>query len=183
MKDTSLRAYLSIYADGKAESLRYRVYDFIFNNPDTTRQKIADATGIPINVVTPSVKELLDKRLIAENGKDDNHYKLRAVTLFERSVATYEDFILQKVKQAREDKDEKHICPLQLDVIERCVELWSNPKDLVFSPFAGIGSEGYQSIKMGRKFVGSELKESYFNVAVKYIKEILAEQNHLFSEV
>jgi DNA modification methylase len=87
------------------------------------------------------------------------------------------------IKQARDDKDEKHICPLQLDVIERCVELWSNPEDLVFSPFAGIGSEGYQSIKMGRKFVGSELKESYFNVAVKNIKDVLAEQNHLFSEV
>lgn len=68
-------------------------------------------------------------------------------------------------RSARDEKDEKHICPLQLDVIARGVELWSNPGDIVFSPFAGIGSEGYQAIKMGRRFVGVELKESYFKVA------------------
>ncbi len=55
---------------------------------------------------------------------------------------------------AREEKDERHVCPLQLDVIERCLVLWSNPGDIVLSPFAGIGSEGYQSIKMDRKFIG-----------------------------
>jgi DNA modification methylase len=66
---------------------------------------------------------------------------------------------------ARDSADERHICPLQLDVIERAVVLWSNPGDLVWSPFAGIGSEGYQSLKLGRRFVGSELKESYFHQA------------------
>lgn len=65
----------------------------------------------------------------------------------------------------RDDKDERHLCPLQLGVIERAVALWSNPGDVVFSPFAGIGSEGYQSLKMGRKFIGIELKPSYFKVA------------------
>ena len=73
--------------------------------------------------------------------------------------------------QARENADEKHICPLQLDVIERCVDLWTNPGELVLSPFAGIGSEGYSSIKLGRKFVGIELKQSYFDVAVKNLIE------------
>lgn len=62
---------------------------------------------------------------------------------------------------AKDSQDERHICPLQLDVISRCVELWSNPGDLVFSPFTGIGSEGVQSLRLGRRFVGSELKESY----------------------
>jgi DNA modification methylase len=66
---------------------------------------------------------------------------------------------------ARDDADEKHICPLQLDVIERTVALWSNPGDLVYSPFAGIGSEGYQALKMGRRFIGSELKQSYYDQA------------------
>jgi hypothetical protein len=66
---------------------------------------------------------------------------------------------------ARDNADEKHICPLQLDVIERAVTLWSNPGDLVYSPFTGIGSEGYQSLKLGRRFVGSELKRSYFEQA------------------
>jgi DNA modification methylase len=68
---------------------------------------------------------------------------------------------------ARDDKDVKHICPLQLDVIERAIELWSNKNDTVYSPFLGIGSEGYVAVKRGRKFIGSELKESYFNVAAQ----------------
>lgn len=63
---------------------------------------------------------------------------------------------------AREDDDERHICPLQLDVIERCIELWSNPGDIVFTPFMGIGSEVYQAVIMGRRGIGIELKESYF---------------------
>ena len=75
---------------------------------------------------------------------------------------------------ARDEKDEKHICPLQLDVIERAVWLWSNPGDLVLSPFAGIGSEGYQSLKMGRRFWGAELKESYWNQACGNLEEAAA---------
>ena len=74
-------------------------------------------------------------------------------------------------KSARESDDERHICPLQLDVIERAMELWSNPGDLVFSPFAGIGSEGYVSIEMGRRFVGSELKRSYWELAQRNLSE------------
>ncbi len=70
------------------------------------------------------------------------------------------------VVAARTDKDERHICPLQLGTIERCIKLWSNEGDLVFSPFAGIGSEGYEAIKYGRRFLGIELKPEYFKVAV-----------------
>ena len=83
-------------------------------------------------------------------------------------------------RSARDEKDEKHICPLQLDVIARGVELWSNPDDIVFSPFAGIGSEGYQAIKMGRRFVGVELKESYFRVAVNNLQMAVQE---VFDEI
>ena len=68
-------------------------------------------------------------------------------------------------RNARDSDDERHICPLQLDVIERAMELWTNHGDLVLSPFAGIGSEGCVSIEMGRRFVGVELKQSYFNMA------------------
>jgi hypothetical protein len=82
---------------------------------------------------------------------------------------------------ARESEDERHICPLQLGVIRRCLQLWSNPGDVVFSPFMGIGSEGYVSLQMGRKFVGAELKRSYFNQAVKNLRssEISAGQMSL----
>jgi DNA modification methylase len=76
------------------------------------------------------------------------------------------------VEQARESQDEKHICPLQLDVIERAVQLWSNPGDTVLSPFCGIGSEGHESLRLGRKFVGIELKESYFQVAARNLKRM-----------
>lgn len=77
---------------------------------------------------------------------------------------------LQGIRDAREDKDEKHICPLQLDVIERCILLYSNKGDKVFTPFMGIGSEVYQAIKMDRYGVGFELKDSYYEIAVKNIK-------------
>lgn len=68
---------------------------------------------------------------------------------------------------AREHDDERHICPLQLEVIRRGVELWTNPGDIVLSPFAGIGSEGYVTLQMGRRFVGAELKASYYQQAAR----------------
>jgi DNA modification methylase len=76
---------------------------------------------------------------------------------------------------ARTEQDEKHICPLQLDVIERAVMLWSNPGDLVYSPFAGIGSEGVGALTLGRRFVGSELKESYFKQACGNLRNAKAQ--------
>ena len=88
--------------------------------------------------------------------------------------------VLNKM-QAKEKDAERHICPLQLDVIERAVELWSNPNDLVFSPFTGIGSEGYVSLKMGRRFVGAELKKSYFDIACTNLDDAISvKQESLF---
>jgi DNA modification methylase len=80
------------------------------------------------------------------------------------------------------DADEKHICPLQLDLIERIVRMYSNPGDVVFSPFTGIGSEGYESLKHGRKFIGAELKEEYYFKAIENLNLATA-QNSLFAEV
>lgn len=71
---------------------------------------------------------------------------------------------------AREDDDSRHICPLQLTVIRRAIELWTNPDDVVFSPFAGIGSEGYVALEEGRRFVGAELKESYYRQACRNLE-------------
>lgn len=81
---------------------------------------------------------------------------------------------LQKTS-AREHKDEKHICPLQLDVIERGIQLWTNENDIVFSPFAGIGSEGYVAIKNGRRFIGIELKKSYYEQAKRNLEQATRE--------
>lgn len=79
-------------------------------------------------------------------------------------------------RSAREHDDERHICPLQLEVIRRGVELWTNPGDVVLSPFAGIGSEGYVSLQAGRRFVGVELKRSYFEQAARNLQSATAQQ-------
>jgi DNA modification methylase len=84
---------------------------------------------------------------------------------------------------ARDENDEKHMCPLQLDVIERCIHLWTNAGDVVFSPFAGIGSEGYCAIKMGRKFIGTELKPQYWELACQNIEDASKEQRGLFADL
>lgn len=73
-------------------------------------------------------------------------------------------------QSVRENEDERHICPLQLGVIRRCIGLWTNPGDLVWSPFMGIGSEGHVALQMGRRFVGAELKASYYGQAVRNLK-------------
>ena len=82
-------------------------------------------------------------------------------------------------RSAREHDDERHICPLQLEVIRRGVELWTNPGDIVLSPFAGIGSEGYVAVKMGRRFVGVELKTSYYRQAIANLQN-MSNQTDLF---
>jgi DNA modification methylase len=76
---------------------------------------------------------------------------------------------------ARESDDERHISPLQLEVIERAIELWTNPNDLVYTPFLGIGSEVYTALKMGRRGIGSELKSSYYKLAVENCKAAIAD--------
>jgi len=80
-------------------------------------------------------------------------------------------------RAGRDDKDTRHICPLQLDVIHRCLQLWSKEGDTVLSPFLGVGSEGFEAIKMKRKFIGVELKESYFAEAVKNLRRAEAVAN------
>ena len=82
---------------------------------------------------------------------------------------------------AREHDDERHICPLQLEVIRRGVELWTNPGDIVLSPFAGIGSEGYVTLQMGRRFVGAELKASYYQQAARNLAMAMRGTADLFA--
>lgn len=85
-------------------------------------------------------------------------------------------------RSAREHEDEKHICALQLEVIRRALELWTNPGDIVLSPFAGIGSEGYCAVEMGRRFIGAELKESYYRQAVENLRAAKRKTQDLFAE-
>ena len=81
------------------------------------------------------------------------------------------------VSTARTDQDERHLAPLQLGVIERCVKVWSNPGEVVYSPFAGVGSEGYVALKEGRKFIGCELKRSYWTMAQRNLDSVALQQD------
>lgn len=84
-------------------------------------------------------------------------------------------------KEAREDDDERHICPLQLEVIERAMHLWTAPNDLVFTPFLGVGSEVYTAVKMGRRGIGAELKTAYWRQAIKNLQELKLQTQDLFA--
>jgi hypothetical protein len=114
-----------------------------------------------------STKEREAALALDRNG--DEIVRLSSINVWQRYASPVwfdinQTNVLNK-KYAKDIEEERHICPLQLDVIERCVELWSNPRDLVFSPFAGIGSEGYIAVKMDRRFIGAELKDGYFREA------------------
>ena len=115
--------------------------------------------------------DTLNMRLIYMNSSSHDVH-----TAYVSHVSHVTSFALALTVLEKE-KDEKHICPLQLDTIKRAVCLWSNEGDVVLTPFMGIGSEVYQSILCGRKGIGFELKESYFNEAVKNIKEAEFEVN------
>lgn len=90
--------------------------------------------------------------------------------------------VLQGSKHATSEEDERHICPLQLGVIRRGIDLWTNPGDLVFSPFTGIGSEGYVALQMGRRFVGAELKREYWKMACKNLQGARSKTGDLFED-
>jgi DNA modification methylase len=86
------------------------------------------------------------------------------------------------VVEARSEKDERHICPLQLGVIERCIRLWSNPREIILDPFAGIGSTGFEAIRLERKSISIELKKEYFDVMIKNLERAgnMKKQGRLF---
>jgi len=104
---------------------------------------------------------------------NEDGYMLKYPNPFHDSWFDINETNTLNAKNAMNKNDEKHICPLQLDLIYRCVKLWSNPNEIVFSPFAGIGSEGYQSILLDRKFEGIELKKEYFDEAIKNLNDAI----------
>ncbi|HEY6021499.1 MAG TPA: DNA methyltransferase [Candidatus Paceibacterota bacterium] len=135
--------------------------------------------GLPDYVVTMRKPGDCEER-VKHDGKDD-----LPVDLWQKYASPVwfdidQGRTLNKLP-ARDENDEKHMCPLQLDVIERCIHLWTNKGDLVFSPFTGIGSEGYTAVKMGRRFVGTELKPIYWDLACQNIEDAQKEQQDLFS--
>lgn len=120
---------------------------------------------------------------ITHQDKDSNKPDYLPVDLWQKYASpVWMDVDYSRTLQyttARDSNDEKHICPLQLDTIERIMHLYSNEGETVFSPFGGIGSEGYKALKMNRKSISIELKESYFAVNVKNHKQAIESQNQL----
>lgn len=118
---------------------------------------------------------------ITHQDKDENLPNYLPVDLWQKYASpVWMDVDYKRTLQyrsARDGNDEKHICPLQLDTIERIIHLYSNENETIFSPFGGIGSEGFQAIKMNRKSISIELKESYFKLNAKNHKDIVQEIN------
>lgn len=173
MQRTKAHALLHKNFTAKTEQVRQGLPDYVlvFRKPETEdavhvkqRREIGDYIGTE----PPSVGEY---NMGNGRAKNDQY----SIAVWQRYASpVWFDIDQSRVlnfQLAKDTQDEKHICPLQLDVIARCVDLWSNKGDTVLSPFAGIGSEGYESVRAGRKFIGLELKESYWKHAQKHLAD------------
>lgn len=160
---------ITVWKDPVVEMQRTKALGLLYKQiqTDSTRNRQGMADYVMVFRKTPTDESLSDKV-----GQDK---KLFPVDMWQQWASpVWMDIQQTNVlngKLAREDKDERHLCPLQLDLIERCIRLWSNPGDVILSPFMGIGSEGFMALKAGRKFVGSELKPQYFKHAVNHLIE------------
>lgn len=144
-------------------------YILIFKKAGENTAPVAHATGFDRYAgATPIPEELLKHR-----GETDQRINKLSHWIWRRYASSvWDDIRIDRVlpyKEAREPEDEKHVHPLQLDVIDRCVNLWSNPGDTVLTPFMGVGSEAYGAVLNGRRAVGVELKASYFKQALRNV--------------
>jgi DNA modification methylase len=146
-------------------------YLLVFRRNGDNEEPIAHATGL----LEYAGERLPPADVLKYRGWTGNQIENRYSHWIWRQYASafWDDVRLLRVlpfRAAREDEDEKHVHPLQLDVIERCLVLWSNPKDTVLTPFMGVGSEVYAALRAGRRAIGIELKESYYHQALKNIE-------------
>ena len=159
-------AHKQISKDSTRCGMGYPDYIVTLRKPGENSKPVSHGRGFEeyIGEIDPPIQK---KNNIAKLNKYSHHVWQRYASPVWFDIRQGDTL---NVRQAREKDDERHICPLQLDTIARCLELWSDKEEIVLSPFAGIGSEGYESIKRERKFIGIELKKSYFDVAVKNLK-------------
>ena len=160
---------ITVWKDPVVEMQRTKALGLLYKQiqTDATRNRQGMADYVMVFRKTPD-----DERSVDKVGQDA---RLFPVDLWQKWASPVWMDINQtdvlNVKVARDAKDERHLCPLQLDLIERVVRLWSNPGDVVLSPFMGIGSEGWAALKAGRRFIGTELKCSYYRTAVRNLRE------------
>lgn len=160
---------VTIWKDPVVEMQRTKALGLLHKQllKDSSRSRVGMPDYILVFRKTPDDEKVVDK--VGHDAKDF------PVDLWQQWASPVWMDIDQtdvlNVRIARDDKDEKHLCPLQLDLIDRAIRLWSNAGDVVLSPFMGVGSEGWGALRAGRKFVGVELKEAYFNQAVKNLSD------------
>jgi hypothetical protein len=158
-------------------------YMLIFKRAGENEVPVTHPTGLKHYAgATPILPMMKDKygtfeqlRAKYKDHKDPKTNKLSHIIWQRYASSVWDDIRIDNVlkfKDAREEDDEKHVHPLQLDVIDRIVELYSNPGETVLTPFMGVGSEVYSPVSMGRKAIGIELKDSYFKQAIRNLKEV-----------
>lgn len=150
-------------------------YVLVFRKGGVNPEKIRHPHGLKSYAgSTPIPQELLDRFL---HYTGDQRKNLLSHWIWRRYASPVWMDIrtgrLLPYEDSKESEEEKHVCPLQLDVIERCLTLWSNPGDVVLSPFAGVGSEVYMAVRLGRRAVGVELKNTYYRQALRNIQAAL----------
>lgn len=119
---------------------------------------------------------------VTHSSTDSKHPNYLPISLWQKYASpVWMDINYSKTlnKEGKDNEDEKHIAPLQLETIERSIHLWTNPGETVFTPFLGIGSEVFQALKMGRRGIGIELKKSYYNIAQKNCRNATVEKSQL----
>lgn len=153
-------------------------YLLVFKKPGENKEPIKQPLGLQKYCGEREVSPELKKKYA--NWKDPKTNKL-AHWIWQQYASSFWDDIRQNhvlpYRQAREKEEEKHCHPLQLDTIERCVLLWSNPNDIVLTPFMGVGSEVYGALINGRRGIGIELKASYYRQAIKNIRTVVREES------
>ena len=160
---------ICIWKDPVVEMQRTKALGLLYKQlqKDSTRSRQGMPDYVLVFRKTPDDEKAADKV-----GQDANLFPVQQWQEWASPVwMDIQQTNVLNVRAAREDKDEKHLCPLQLDLIERAIRLWSNRGDTVLSPFMGIGSEGYGALRCGRRFIGVELKASYFAQAVRNLKQ------------
>lgn len=147
-------------------------YLLAFRKPGDNPKPISNEDGLTVYHGERKVPRELDKYI----GWKDQGTNKRSHWIWQQYASPVWDDIRQTnvlpFREARDEDDERHLCPLQLDVIERCIALWSSKGDVVFTPFMGVGSEVYVAVKNGRKGLGAELKNRYFRVALRNLESL-----------
>jgi len=166
-------AHRSLIEDSSRCSVASADYLLVFRRHGENPVPIVHPVGLTEYVGERQVPAELHHLRAMEGNQIENRYSHWIWRQY--ASAFWDDIRLDRVlpyREARDQEDEKHIHPLQLDVINRCVTLWSNPGEKVFTPFMGVGSEVYEAVKLGRLGIGVELKPSYFRQAQKNLLHI-----------